>query len=619
MNYNEWNNKIFEYFFNSSVANQEIIFYVDEDILYNIENSSKQEALKSFCNVVAEKIIDDKTRKIKLDNFEEFTHTDGIPNNTALLAFFILAASKMGSNDKITDKAYYPRLQELSKLGIEKEVEKGFAIQDKKMRNTYFYQFEKFEDYLNNTKNGELGFIHFLSLKEEHKNKDWVGRPIFQSMINQKDYALLTQYFKNNVFNLGQIIDNNKNKVKLFNDFSSAFKKIAKHQLYRDKLSKKILEFYKSWNGNLIEYNPKSRKSFKYTKDLLYSYKKDCWNDNEFHFYFTIDSKLLTSEKIEFDDYSFSLNKNDSYYSFNPIKMEKLSLDSKIFIDTDEYKIKRDKKDYILFKKMDELGYVESNDIRIGDRCSIISTLDFFKDKDERLKDMSKIDNYEERKHLIEDLYILENIEIKSYDDFFRIKSDEQNIMLKKGLKNNRCFQYVKEASPIIQIKIKEGHRNELIKIDNDDINYKEPIDIRPKYCSIGNHTVIYKNNNEQKNYEIIGKYTENESFYDFSILSDNICGYNINDQINQEELLKFIENINNTENITTNTFNYYKIIRILNIINILRKKHNEKILPIINKNWLLKNKDNYINQLKMYCKNSIERKYIKEIESEIN
>ena len=438
-------------------------------------------------------------------------------------------------------------------------------------------------------------------------------------MINQKDYALLTQYFKNNVFNLGQIIDNNKNKVKLFNDFSSAFKKIAKHQLYRDKLSKKILEFYKSWNGILIEYNPKSRKSFKYTKDLLYSYKKDCWNDNEFHFYFTIDSKLLTSEKIEFDDYSFSLNKNDSYYSFNPIKMEKLSLDSKIFIDTDEYKIKRDKKDYILFKKMDELGYVESNDIRIGDRCSIISTLDFFKDKDERLKDMSKIDNYEERKHLIEDLYILENIEIKSYDDFFRIKSDEQNIMLKKGLKNNRCFQYVKEASPIIQIKIKEGHRNELIKIDNDDINYKEPIDIRPKYCSIGNHTVIYKNNNEQKNYEIIGKYTENESFYDFSILSDNICGYNINDQINQEELLKFIENINNTENITTNTFNYYKIIRILNIINILRKKHNEKILPIINKNWLLKNKDNYINQLKMYCKNSIERKYIKEIESEIN
>lgn len=620
MNYIDWNNKIFEYFFNRSVADQEVIFCVDEDVISIIGqeyNFTKEESLKSFCKCVAEKIIDTKiTKKINLLKFfKEFSINENkIPQNTALIAFLILAASNMDDNDDISDRAYYPRLQELSKIYFE-DVEKGFANQDEEMRNVYFMNFDKFENHLNNTLDGEYGIIHFLPLREERLNRDWVGRPIFQSMISKKDYALLTEYFYNRIFNLGHIADNKTNKVKNFSEFSKVFKKIANHKIYRDKLKKKIQQFYDDWDGNVIEYNKKSKISLKYNKNLLYAYKKASWDNNRFNFFVTIDSKnLKTIPKIEFNKYVFNLNDNSKYYSMSDIDIELLSLESKIYTDTDEYRIKRDKKKFIILKKDDEFGYVESNDIKIGDCCSIISTKDFFEENDIRIEQITKIkDCLKNIKHLVNDLFIIEKVEFISYDDFFDIKSIEQDIIFEKGLKNNRCCQYIKEASPIIKIKIPQGFNFTRIKIDDKLIDYKEPIDIRIQYNSLGEHTITHK---ENKKYEIIEAFEEKETFFNFS---DSIYGYNINNFINNEELLNFIKNSESSKEIINTQISYSKIIKIINIVNTLRKNNGEKIIPIITKNQLLKNKNRYLELLKSKCMSNIERKYVKIIESEIN
>ena len=59
MNYQLWNKRIFEYFFNENSANKEVLFCVDEDVLLKIGeefNIVKYEILDNFCKVVSEQL-----------------------------------------------------------------------------------------------------------------------------------------------------------------------------------------------------------------------------------------------------------------------------------------------------------------------------------------------------------------------------------------------------------------------------------------------------------------------------------------------------------------------------------------------------------------------------------
>lgn len=96
----------------------------------------------------------------------------------------------MGKDKNISNRNYYLQLKSLSEKFYDKPIQKGFRVNDKEK---YFEIYNHFENYLNNEMSGKLGKVRFEKLfqKISRKREDWIGIPIFQSMISRKDRALL--------------------------------------------------------------------------------------------------------------------------------------------------------------------------------------------------------------------------------------------------------------------------------------------------------------------------------------------------------------------------------------------------------------------------------------------
>jgi hypothetical protein len=189
-NYNKWNKVIFEYFFNAGNAGIEVLFAVNKEIIEKLgKKINTSNPYEDFCKSVSEEIIaKDKNGNylIKLSNFikrlNDEIPNDGIPSQSALIAFFILAASNMGQDSEYRKNAYYPELAKLSKKYYAPIIE-GIRSNESDL---YFQLFDEFASYLNNKLNKSMGRIFFHKLFIDRPNRDRVGIPIFQSMLSEK-------------------------------------------------------------------------------------------------------------------------------------------------------------------------------------------------------------------------------------------------------------------------------------------------------------------------------------------------------------------------------------------------------------------------------------------------
>lgn len=500
MDYLYWNKRIFDYFFNENKAHKEVLFCVDEDVLLKIGeeyNIVISEIIDDFCKAVSQQLIylNSKNKNIIRLNNIKLEINDNVPSQTAIIAFFIFAASKMGEDKNISNRNYYLHLKTISEKFYDNPIEKGFRVNDKEK---YFEIYSHFENYVNNVINGKLGKIRFEKLFQNisRKREDWIGIPIFQSMISQKDRALLTSVF-----------DNAKNDKILIsnleiNKFSHVFKTLASHEKYKYVLEDKINLLYQNWDGQVCEIDEKTNKEFYIlTPKLLYTKERF-----EFSFYEIIKYNKNLNEFI-FENKTFTKTSDfENYYKPISIDLKDIKLQRKEIMVNDKFKIRYQERNFILFKKSEEFEgyYIESNSVEIGDNISIIATPAFFR-KNLQLINFKTDSNINPAfiDEKLPYLMILESINVLKEDRSLNFIAKDK-ILLKKGLKNKHKFEYLKMAEPLLFLY---NHKNEPIKFSIDSQHFEtyfgKSIDLRNRNNRIGIHNITTQNNNSL-NYKII-------------------------------------------------------------------------------------------------------------------
>lgn len=573
MNYQLWNKRIFEYFFNENNANKEVLFCVDEDVLVKIGekfNIATYEILDNFCKVVSEQLLylNSKNENVIRLNKIQLEIDDDIPSQTAIIAFFILAASNMGKDKNISNRNYYLHLKSLSEKFYDKPIQKGFRVND---REKYFEIYNHFENYINNEINGKLGKVRFEKLfqKISRKREDWIGIPIFQSMISRKDRALLT-----NIFDISRSVRILISDLPI-NKFSHVFKTLAYHEKYKYILEDKINLLYQNWDGQVCEIDEKTNEErYILTPKLLYTK-----NRFGFSFYEIIKYNQNLNE-FTFDDKTYSKTfYSTNYYKPASLKLNDIKLQSREFTINDKFKIKYSERDFILFKRSEEFEgyYIESNSAEIGDNISIMSTPAFFK------KNISLINSITD--NIVKPIFIDKNIPHLMIIDSIKVLKESRDlnvfakdrIFLKKGLRNGHKFEYLKDAEPLLFLY---NNANEPIKFFIDGKNFEtysgHPFDLRICYNSIGMHCINTQNDNSLK-YKIVDK-IEEKPFEPIFNYFDNTCiRITLDPAKHSTNLINgcYIQKYKPVNAIINEDLKKYKILTILKAIN--KKRNNKK------------------------------------------
>ena len=565
MDYQCWNEAIFNFFFNKTVSEKEVLFCVDEDILLCIGKTwqvDKAQIIDNFCETVSKQIISLNSKNeniIRLNNIK-LEIINNIPSQTAIIAFFILAASRMGKDKIISSRNYYAHLKSLSEKFYDSPTQKGFRFNDKEK---YFKIFSHFEDYVNISLNGKLGKIKFERLfqNERRIRTDWIGIPIFQSMISRKDKALLTTEFAKARYEKIFIDDIAINK------FSHVFKTLSFNEKYKQILEDKINLLYKNWDGQVYDIDEKTNKEyFILTPKILYTKERFGYTFYEIIKY----NKALNEFKLNNINYTKSLDL-ENFYNPIPIEINNINLKDKKVNINDKYIIRYPERDFILLKKSEVISghYIECNTAEIGDTISIIGTPSFFKRNLQRINSITdKQINPVFIDENIPDLILIEKIKIIKEESLFNIVTNDR-ISLKKGLKNGHKYEYLKYAEPLLFLT--NNGSDILLSIDGEPSETQgKAIDLRKQHNSIGIHRIQRNNNN--LNYKIIDRIDEQEFKPIFSWYN---CSVNIvkspTPDISTRNLINgcYIENYTIENNI--------KATKIQAILNTIQKKRSRK------------------------------------------
>lgn len=442
--YQIWNKAIFDYFFNSSEKGQEVLFNVDKDIIESIGNKYKiDKPFIDFCKNVSNYILKkDKNNKYKISlEHISLNVEQNIPQQTALIAFFILAASMMKADKEHSSRNYYKRLMELSLNSSDKNIVIIAGVNDKQSFKDIF---EKFQTYINDTLNGNKGYIYFKGINEKdgRKNKDYIGIPIFQSMISQKDKCILTKIFdekRDDDINLSDLPQKG---------FSTVFNKMISEEKYQGKMLVVITKLRENWNGIIEEiYNGQKRN--KINVKLLY-----CEDDEYVSFYefFYLRKNI---EKIHLSDKYFE-NKDSIFinlarlHNLNHFNGQELKNEENITFKFPENQI-------LLFKFDDNGYYLQTNSINIGDKFSLLAYPSIFKSYSKELSFITGMTKEELESKLIRihgntpEKYLLHGVFAKKYFDCFIKIKENLKIICTKGLKvNNEQNTYLLGVGPLI-------------------------------------------------------------------------------------------------------------------------------------------------------------------------
>ena len=609
LNYSQWNEKIFKYFFNKENANKKVLFCVDEDVIAEIglnNNIPEEDSLFDFCKSVSENILyqnKNKNFKIKLRNFN-ISIQNGIPSQTALIAFYILAASKMGEDkiggkSNISDRNYYIKLAQLSENAGYKNIEKAHSANDKEI---YFKLFKDFENFVN-SKIDEYGTIEFIPLfkKKERQREDWVGIPIFQSMISRLDKAYLANYFskiytENNVISL----DNLKGS-EFWTKFSSVFRNISNNEEYKHILEKHLINLYKDWEVDPCTYdiqaNKKIKKNvFKFAK-ILYLYQKE-YDDYNFYEVFKNESEIKI---LKIDDNNIFEKYNSNDYYFKEIDKNDISLSNKQYHNSDSIKLYDIRNEsFILFKKSNEFEgcFIETGNAEIGDAISIIAEPCFFKIHYDEIKKVINKDFGSMLNEITPTIYLLENVRAFEESSLLNINNIDR-CNFSKGLKQGNTRKYLKGAEPIVTFSTKRNQTTMQICIDNNaEILNDNTIDLRKYNLSSKKHKIYYSG--KEDSFQIVDE-IEN-------IDNKNVNIYNYIDNFKAKKTNEYSETIKNLingcfiENLEISSNNYI-------ITNSQKRNYINYIIKAIKKKQ--KNTKNTNEKIK----DNIELKYLKELE----
>jgi len=487
--YNTWNDAIFNYFFNEENNGQEIIFSFDEVTLNQIGNDlalSENNCLKDFCGSVSKKIIAKNRRNENVLRLNKISTNS--PDQTAILALFVLAASRMhpDNEQEISSRNYNVRLKELLEIGIDETcITKIYACDTQ----IYLNLWEKLEEYLNINKNGTLGKVTFKGLfKKNDARNDLVGIPILQSMIAMQDMCYLTEIF-NKTYN-----EEIKEKDLTDYPFSRRFNAVLNNGSLKDKLLLKIKKLREDWDGTLLEIDQFGK--IKRNPVLNFAFKKT----RKFNMFLVIGANkdLVDQEELNFENPLLNNVKKSLYYEeFNPIKIS-LSDFSKynnnlIFNELGSgvnFVIK--KRDFVLFKNNENISLnVQVPNINLGDTFSIIVHKRIWNEIFEELTlitDESSQKILSQRTSLDDTNYfILTNLKANKLGNGYILVKSYKKINLVKGLKLDRKT-YLKGAEPIIEISMPKNFEPFDILIDNKKIKYSDPIKLKDyqEFCNTG-------------------------------------------------------------------------------------------------------------------------------------
>ena len=496
--YQEWNNEIFKYYFANSDMDDTPLFSVNKESL-NIISKNLQingDPINDFVKCVLREIGGIKNNRYKLSlNDKLITNDKDSPYQTAIIAFFIYVASRMGNNKNYNPNAYWKIIEDYVK-----EFFGDPNIQELKIDKSYFDLFRNFENKLNQMYNIKFIFENPFTWSR-------IGIPMFQAMITEKDYCLLTQKFE-------KYKDKYRNSIRLYqyisedtNKYSYIFRNLCETDRIEHK--QKIEQLYKNWDGTILEYDETTKKRKRKSINLLYGYQEE--RKNVFQFFITADARD-DYDDIEFSDFILRKQNDSKYYKLEyydkrgTISEEKISLRNilKYAKNISNLSLKRKQMDHIKLKFIDN-NYIEHNasdGIRVGDRFSIIAKKDFF---DKRFDDIQNLaqDDIESKFYKIdgyENLYLLHDIEAIDYDNDIVAFNVADKIFFRKGLKSNEGnYTWINGAEPIIDFKDMTS-----IKIDNKK-EKNNRIDIRDQYNELDvEHCIKLDKSNETKHYKII-------------------------------------------------------------------------------------------------------------------
>ena len=519
--YKDWNKAIYEFYFQN--IDDDPMFSVDEETITYIGHKIgiNENPVENFCRCILKEM--DNGNKINPDGLS-FYSGNNIPSQTAGLAFFIYIASLMGSDkDKYDEKAYWVKL-EGDKDGDKKrkgKIEEFLGYKRKitqSDRSKIRELFESFAIHVSDKLGIEYTFENYFSYPN-------IGIPMTQAVITERDYCKLTQEFKiietkTDKINIKNIInfivndikrdsdrENNKKKYSLI--LRTCIKKIAENENLETKIKEKLEKLYEKWVDSgkpELEFDEKTKKRKVNSINLLYSYYTDV--NDELHGFYT--ARIIDGyNSIRFNDekgHKYELIKDDDpvYYKKIPLKNETLTLKEKSYRSEEGLIVKREAKDYIIFKRNVNI-YIESR-IKEGDTFAIISNETFFNEKKEYIEDNIIIDGEMPYRIPIEDtsLYVSQDMMANSFDNDMVSFDPKEKLHFKKGLKTRSNENtWIKEAPPIIENEVEITIINE---INGDQKEFQKGlIDLRkePFLKKEGSYKIELGRSNNEKNYRI--------------------------------------------------------------------------------------------------------------------
>lgn len=186
MNYFEWNELLAEHFFKDDKAYEDVIIYVNEDIISQIGTGRSSTQL-DFINAIRAGPFETQNEEICEDAFSLYQNwrtkfNSGFPPYIAYLSFFVLVAAK--EDHDFAPHAYYPKMWRL--LGHDGKHDTPSKF------NKMPLLWEDLEKWSCEEKHGALGKF----LMRVRGKKRFVGIPLFQTLFSIGELRLLPQMFK---------------------------------------------------------------------------------------------------------------------------------------------------------------------------------------------------------------------------------------------------------------------------------------------------------------------------------------------------------------------------------------------------------------------------------------
>lgn len=564
--YQIWNKEVFNYFFNSENNGQELLFNVDIETIQLLGRKLKIEnPLSDFCRCVAQKILKrSKNNNFKINVDEIKTDVvENIPRQTAVIAFFILAASIMQTDKEHSCRNYYERLKKLLLINLpqnDANINSKMNSREKDKVEKLFYDFQ---NYLNLKLNGKKGYIYFRSLyeKEGRSNRDFVGIPKYQSMMSQNDRCLLTKIFDKKSGEEIYITDLQDSK------FSTVFKMTLSDTNLQKRLLDYINNLNKNWDGLIQEIYDGIKRS-KINIKLLYVENGD---EIAFFEYF-----LLRCNDIENIKVSGKIFRREDSLFINEIGISSLAHfnNQEAFCETEKISFKFPEKELVLFKLDAEKGYyMQVNSLNVGDTFSILAYPSVLKQNLDEILCITGLTEEQFTKKLqkpeeiTQDKLLVHNLTAKKPSDSFLTVKEKTVIKLARGLKvNNEKNTYLCNAQP--QIYLKSNVRE--VYLNNNPVSADE---LNNRIKNPGIYQIRANNNN--KKFVITANPTENEHknliFHTFSEKNS----IEITNEASGQFCISGVHIYNDKE---ANSEINAKISKLLFIINALKKKQTRQI-----------------------------------------